>query len=157
MLALGVWGLMKLLSAMTAATVKATVVKKPKTVCSRTSAECMVGVLALGWRGEERRRVVVVEQSGCRESRWSWLAKYLTRLWSSGAHVEPPALSRALVAWLGNVTAQTWRTGHSACQGRPSRVNKIVILLACTNESTSSQLNKEEVSISTCQLRLLPR
>jgi hypothetical protein len=33
---------MKLLSAITAATLKATVVKKPKTFCSRTSAECMV-------------------------------------------------------------------------------------------------------------------
>jgi len=33
---------MKLLSAITVATVKATVVKKPKTFCSRTSAECMV-------------------------------------------------------------------------------------------------------------------
>jgi hypothetical protein len=43
MLALGVWGDMKLLSAITAATLKATVVKKPKTFCNRTSAECMVG------------------------------------------------------------------------------------------------------------------
>lgn len=42
MLALGLCGDMKLLSAITAATVKATVVKKPKTFCSRTSAECMI-------------------------------------------------------------------------------------------------------------------
>jgi hypothetical protein len=42
MLALGDCGVMKLLSAITAATLKATVVKKPKTFCSRTSAECMI-------------------------------------------------------------------------------------------------------------------
>jgi hypothetical protein len=42
MFALGDCGAMKLLSAITAATLKATVVKKPKTFCSRTSAECMI-------------------------------------------------------------------------------------------------------------------
>jgi hypothetical protein len=44
MFALGVCGDMKLLSAITVATVKATVVKKPKTFCSRTRAECMIVV-----------------------------------------------------------------------------------------------------------------
>lgn len=42
MLALGFCGVMKLLSAITAATLKATVVKKPKTFCSRTRVECMI-------------------------------------------------------------------------------------------------------------------
>jgi hypothetical protein len=40
---------------MTAATVKATVVKKPKTFCSRTSAECMIG---LGAAAQEKDRGV---------------------------------------------------------------------------------------------------
>jgi hypothetical protein len=44
MLADGFCGEMKLLSAMTLATVKATVVKKPKTFCRRTSVECIVEV-----------------------------------------------------------------------------------------------------------------
>lgn len=43
MLALGLCGETKLLSAITVATVNATVVKKPKTFWSRTSAECMMG------------------------------------------------------------------------------------------------------------------
>jgi hypothetical protein len=42
MLALGLWGDMKLESAITVATVKATVVKKPKTFWRRTSVECIV-------------------------------------------------------------------------------------------------------------------
>lgn len=36
---------MKLLSAITAATVKATVVKNPKTFCNRTSAECILSAV----------------------------------------------------------------------------------------------------------------
>jgi len=43
MLALGVWGFMKIDSAITAATEKATVVKNPKTFCPLTNNECMVG------------------------------------------------------------------------------------------------------------------
>ena len=42
MLAEGFCGVMKLLSAITVATVKATVVKKPKTFWRRTSVECML-------------------------------------------------------------------------------------------------------------------
>jgi hypothetical protein len=42
MLAVGLCGDMKLLSAITVATVNATVVKKPKTFWRRTSVECIV-------------------------------------------------------------------------------------------------------------------
>jgi len=42
MLAEGFCGVIKLLSAITVATVKATVVKKPKTFWRRTSVECIL-------------------------------------------------------------------------------------------------------------------
>lgn len=70
MLAVGFCGEMKLLSAITVATVKATVVKKPKTFCSRTRAECMLYVYASarlqGYACERRVRVWGERQAGCR-------------------------------------------------------------------------------------------
>lgn len=60
-LAVGVWGWMKVDSAMTAATEKATVVKKPKTFCIRTRVECIVGEQG---RGVELRSADCGERGG---------------------------------------------------------------------------------------------
>ena len=65
----GFWGVIKDESAITVATVKATVVKKPNTFCTRTRAECMVG------------EQVNVER-GCRKERE---CEYESKLWRSRA------------------------------------------------------------------------
>jgi hypothetical protein len=61
---------------MTAATLKATVVKKPKTFCSRTSAECMVAksgrlhVRSSYREGALRESMAVAWESRSVESGW---------------------------------------------------------------------------------------
>ena len=58
MLADGSCGEIRVLSAITVATVKATVVKNPKTFCSRTRVECMlyVGVSTKLYGGYTRNK-----------------------------------------------------------------------------------------------------
>jgi len=111
MSALGVCGDMKLLSAITAATLNATVVKKPKTFCNRTRAECMIVRLKSRQRQENKDSVAAREsigsyQNGPRVWRAVCLA-VLTRIWSSrgGRSLAQPYGDRVL-AYPG---LRTWR------------------------------------------------